>query len=66
MGIKSMAELRQNIDLVRRFQPMTTEEQSAFLGRVRNVATDGRYELFKSGNTFDGPHHKRQHGFATA
>ncbi len=33
--------------------------------RVRDVATDGRFELFKSSQMFDGPVHRRQHGFAT-
>jgi hypothetical protein len=28
------------------------------------VAGDGRYELFKSTVTFDGVHHRKQHGFA--
>jgi len=32
---------------------------------VRDVATDGRFELFKSSQMFDGPVHRRQHGFAT-
>jgi hypothetical protein len=25
---------------------------------------DGRHELFKSTKVFDGPHHRKQHGFA--
>jgi hypothetical protein len=33
------------------------------LDRVREVAGDGRFELFKSAQSFDGPHHRRQHGF---
>ena len=33
--------------------------------RLRDVATDGRLELFKSSQMFDGPVHRRQHGFAT-
>jgi hypothetical protein len=44
---------------------MTPAEQTALLARVRDVAADGRFELFKSSQMFDGPVHRRQHGFAT-
>jgi len=27
------------------------------------MAGDGRIELFKSTQLFDGPHHRKQHGF---
>jgi hypothetical protein len=30
---------------------------------VKDVAGDGRFELFKSSQNFDGPHHRKQHGF---
>ena len=33
-------------------------------GSTRLVAGDGRYELFKSTKAFDGPVHRKQHGFA--
>ena len=45
--------------------PMTPAEQTALTARVRDVAADGRFELFKSSQMFDGPVHRRQHGFAT-
>jgi hypothetical protein len=32
---------------------------------VKPFATDGRFEQFKSTQTFDGPVHRRQHGFTT-
>jgi aryl-alcohol dehydrogenase-like predicted oxidoreductase len=66
MGMKSMDELKKNIETVRNFVPMTDEEQEALLAKVRPVATDGRFERFKSTVEFDGPHHKKQHGFAVA
>jgi hypothetical protein len=44
---------------------MTSDEQAALAARVRDVASDGRFELFKSSQMFDGPVHRRQHGFAT-
>lgn len=66
MGISSMEQLLANVALVRGFTPMPIAEQTAFLERVRDVATDGRFELFKSTTAHDGPHHRRQHGFAAA
>jgi aryl-alcohol dehydrogenase-like predicted oxidoreductase len=66
MGIKSLDQLHENIQLVRSFVPMTPEEQSALLARVYEPATDGRFETFKSTNSHDGPHHRKQHGFKVA
>ncbi len=63
VGITSMEQLRQLIQLARDFQPMTKVEQQALLERVREVAGDGRFELFKSTQAFDGSYHRRQHGF---
>jgi hypothetical protein len=42
---------------------MSQQEQQDLLDRVKTEATDGRFERFKSTSEFDGPHHKRQHGF---
>jgi aryl-alcohol dehydrogenase-like predicted oxidoreductase len=65
VGIASMDHLMQNIALARDFTPMTPAEQAALVARVRDVASDGRFELFKSSQMFDGPVHRRQHGFTT-
>ena len=65
VGITSMEHLLQNVALARTFSPMTRVEQTALADRVRDVAADGRFELFKSSQMFDGPVHRRQHGFAT-
>src|SRR6266568_1875135 len=64
IGITSLEQLKEAVALARSFTPMGENEKSALLARVREVAGDGRYELFKSTVTFDGPHHRRQHGFA--
>ncbi len=66
MGITSMAQLKQNIQIARNFQPMAAAERNALLARVKEQASDGRHELFKSSQVFDGPHHRRQHGFEPA
>jgi hypothetical protein len=63
MGITSMQQLNEAIQLCRSFVPMTLDEQSALMARVYEPATDGRFETFKSTNAHDGPHHRKQHGF---
>jgi uncharacterized protein len=64
VGITTMEHLKEAIAIGRDFTPMPPGEQAALAARVRDVATDGRFELFKSTQTFDGPVHRRQHGFA--
>jgi hypothetical protein len=43
---------------------MSNEERTALISKVREIAGDGRHELFKSTQAFEGPHHLKQHGFA--
>jgi aryl-alcohol dehydrogenase-like predicted oxidoreductase len=64
VGLTTLDQLRQAVALARAFTPMSAAEQATLRDRVREVAGDGRYELFKSTVTFDGPHHRKQHGFA--
>jgi aryl-alcohol dehydrogenase-like predicted oxidoreductase len=63
VGMVGLDQVKQNVALARDFKPMSDAEKAALLDRVREVAGDGRFELFKSSQTFDGPHHRRQHGF---
>lgn len=63
MGITTMDQLKADVKLAREFKPMSRTELTEFRGRVRDVAGDGRHELFKSAKNYDGPHHRRQHGF---
>ena len=63
MGINTMAQLKADVALARSFQPLTSQAKQQLLARVKDEAGDGRHELFKSTKTFDGPHHRRQHGF---
>ncbi|MDA2925538.1 aldo/keto reductase [Acidobacteria bacterium AH-259-L09] len=65
VGITSMKDLEQDLEVARNFESMKATEQKRLLAQVKDVATDGRHELFKSAKNFDGPHHRRQHGFAT-
>ncbi len=66
LGITTMDQLKADIAMARNFKPMTTAEMNALRDRVREHGTDGRHELFKSTQFFDGPHHRKQHGFALA
>jgi hypothetical protein len=63
VGISTLEELAQNVALARGFAPLNGSEQAALVARGREAAADGRYEGFKSTQNFDGPHHRRQHGF---
>ncbi len=64
-GIDSEKVLDQNLKIVRDFKPLTADERSKIEQSTFQVAGDGRFELFKSSKMFDGPVHRKQHGFAT-
>jgi len=63
-GIDSREVLKQNLGIVRRFTPMTAMEMQALRTRVAAYAMDGRYELFKSTNRYDGRVGREQHGIS--
>lgn len=64
-GIDSEKVLDQNLKIVREFKPLTPEERARIETSTITVAGDGRFELFKSSKKFDGPVHRKQHGFDT-
>ena len=65
-GIDSEKVLDQNLKIVRDFKPMTRRGAAgASRRKTVKLAGDGRFELFKSSKMFDGPVHRKQHGFAT-
>ena len=66
VGIDSMEVLKQDVRIAREFKPLKGEELQALLARVKPVAGDGRHELFKSTQVFDGVHHQKQHGLTKA
>ena len=65
-GIDSMAVAQQNIEVARRFEPMSIEEQERFIQTTRAIAGDGRHEWSKTTNYFDSKVHRDQHGFPAA
>jgi aryl-alcohol dehydrogenase-like predicted oxidoreductase len=63
-GIDSSAVLRQNLDIVRRFTPLTADEMQALRSRTAAYAVDGQYEPFKSTSRYDGRIGREQHGLS--
>jgi len=62
-GIDSMTVLRRNVAIASTFTPMTRDQMERLRRRVREDATDGRYELYKTTALHDGPVGRAQHGF---
>jgi predicted aldo/keto reductase-like oxidoreductase len=52
-GCDSLAILRQALEAVRSFSPMSEEERSALLARTAEAASGGDYELYKTDTVFD-------------
>jgi aryl-alcohol dehydrogenase-like predicted oxidoreductase len=64
-GIDSASILEQNLAIARGFEPMRPEEMQALRERVRPIASDGRYELFKTTTHYDAAVGRIQHGYPT-
>ena len=64
-GMDSEKVLDQNLSIVRNHTPMSDDARHDLEQKYITVAGDGRYELFKSSKMFDGPVHRKQHGFDT-
>lgn len=62
-GMDSMEVLKKNVAIARNFKPLEGEELQKLLAKVKPQAGDGRHERFKSSMDFDGPYHRKQHGF---
>jgi aryl-alcohol dehydrogenase-like predicted oxidoreductase len=63
-GIDSRDVLRKNLEIARRFTPMTGQEMAALRTRVASYAAAGRFELFKSTQRYDGNIGRAQHGLS--
>jgi len=53
-GIDSPAVLDQAIQATKTFKPLTQTEIASLLDRTREAASEGKFELFKTTNHFDG------------
>jgi aryl-alcohol dehydrogenase-like predicted oxidoreductase len=65
-GIDSLNVLEQNLQVAQDFQPMTADEMDALRERCRFLASDGRYEKFKTTKFYDGDLGREQHGYPDA
>ena len=66
IGIMSMKDLDQGLRVGRGFKPLADSDKERLISMTAGEGGDGRHELFKSSQAFDGPHHRKQHGFAIA
>jgi aryl-alcohol dehydrogenase-like predicted oxidoreductase len=53
-GIDSMQILKQDLEAVKTFRPLTEQQMDDLLARTAQVAATGRFERFKTTNGFDG------------
>jgi len=62
-GIESEENIRQDAAIAREFVQASAEQLDDLRERVREHATDGRYEWFKTTQYYDSKVHRVQHGF---
>ena len=62
-GIDSMRVLTQNLKVASGFKPFTGDEMEALRRRLARVASDGRFELYKTTAQHDGDEGRAQHSF---
>ena len=53
-GIDGLQVLDQALEAARTFKPMTPEEVASLLSRTKQAALNGRFELYKTSQHFDG------------
>jgi aryl-alcohol dehydrogenase-like predicted oxidoreductase len=53
-GIDSLKILKQALEAVRTFRPLTEKQLKTLLAKTTKAASEGRYERFKTTNGFDG------------
>ena len=59
-GIDSLKILDQALEAAKTFKPMSKETVTRLLARTAATAARGRFELFKTGNRYDGTAHNPQ------
>ncbi len=62
-GMEKMEILEQNLAVAQGFQPLPAEKMQALRDRCKEVAGDGRFELYKMSLKFDNPEARMAHGF---
>ena len=64
-GWMSMEHLEADLTIAENFEPLADEDRQAILALAEPEAGDGRHELFKSTQTFDGAVYRKMHGMET-
>ncbi len=62
-GMERLDVVGQNLRIARGFQPFSEAEMQAIADRVRPVAEDGRFELYKVSIKYDNPEARLAHDF---
>ena len=62
-GIDSERILKQNLQVARGFRPFTPAQMESARRKVSGLAADGRFELYKTTATFEGPIGRAVHGY---
>jgi uncharacterized protein len=62
-GIDSMRVLKQNLKVAADFKPFTQTQMERLRHRLAGVASDGRFELYKTTAQHDGDEGREQHEF---
>jgi aryl-alcohol dehydrogenase-like predicted oxidoreductase len=62
-GINSIEVLRQNLEIMASFSPLSESDMEAVRERCKSDAADGHLELFKTTAMYDGPVGREQHGY---
>lgn len=59
-GIKSQADLKQDLDMARTFKPISQDEMAQLLTNTQTAGSDGKLEPWKTAE-YGGQHHRDQH-----
>jgi len=59
-GCESLKRVQQALDTARNFKVMNQEEMASLLSRTAGVASEGKFELYKTSTNFDGTTHYPQ------
>ena len=64
VGIRSMKDLEQDIRIAHGFKALSDSDKEQLIQMAAAEGGEGRHEMFKTTNQYDGPHQRLQHGFA--
>jgi aryl-alcohol dehydrogenase-like predicted oxidoreductase len=65
-GMDSLTVLQQNLEIVKGFEPLSGQQMTELRERCREMAGDGRLELFKTTTMYDGAEGRKQHQYPDA